>query len=540
MRQGMWWGRRKVAPGPLTFAGSSAIVGMGGLPGRCGQQEVQQASTARRGPARVRRLRAPRNAVQAARSELQAKDLELQTTQEQVAALQAQVANLQPLFGRKSEATPPGGDSAPGSGTPAPAPPDEEPPDEEPPDEEPPAGKPPRRKRGRQPGSPTPPRVKHPHLPTVVERLDVPEADRCCQHCGTPYQPCGYKVSWLFEIDWEAVRRKLLRLRYRPACACSAARPVIASPAPRLGTSQLGASVWAWCLVQVYALFRPQAAVARDLGSGAARAAVDAVGGTAAALAPVRAAGGSDRGVPAAAAGGAGGRDLLAGAAPGRERRGQQGPAGRRAAEAEELAVALPGRRHGAHAGAGKPGPGRGPETARDAGRQRVAGSAGVRLLRDVQGLGQAVSGLGPARALLGPHPPPRGAGRHRSRAAEGLVAGVGRAHRRAVPSEPAAAPAVGPAAAAGAAERGVPGAPAPAGSAAEGAVPAGRGGGPGVRRRVGAARRFGRARRRAGPSGCARAGLAVAAAPSRVAEPLRGGPAHPPGTRRSAPCGAR
>ena len=192
--------------------------------------------------------------------------------------------------------------------------------------------------------------------------------------------------------------------------------------------------------------------------------------------------------------------------------------------------MALPGRRHGAHAGAGKPGPGRGPETARDAGRQRVAGSAGVRLLRDVQGLGQAVSGLGPARALLGPHPPPRGAGRHRSRAAEGLVAGVGRAHRRAVPSEPAAAPAVGPAAAAGAAERGVPGAPAPAGSAAEGAVPAGRGGGPGVRRRVGAARRFGRARRRAGPSGCARAGLAVAAAPSRVAEPLRGGPAHPPG----------
>ena len=212
-------------------------------------------------------MQAARSELQAKDLELQIKDLELQTTQEQVAALQAQVANLQrSLFGRKSEATPPGGDSAPGSGTPAPAPPDEKPPDEKPPDEEPPAGKPPRRKRGRQPGSPTPPRVKHPHLPTVVERLDVPEADRCCQHCGTPYQPCGYKVSWLFEIDWEAVRRKLLRLRYRPACACSAARPVIASPAPRLGTSQLGASVWAWCLVQVYALFRPQAAVARDLG----------------------------------------------------------------------------------------------------------------------------------------------------------------------------------------------------------------------------------------------------------------------------------
>ena len=165
----------------------------------------------------------------------------------------------------------------------------------------------------------------------MVERLDVPEADRCCQHCGTPYQPCGYKVSWLFEIDWEAVRRKLLRLRYRPACACSAARPVIASPAPRLGTSQLGASVWAWCLVQVYALFRPQAAVARDLGHLGLRVPLSTLSAGLRRLShlfePLEEA---IAAVPAAAAGGAGGRDLLAGAAPGRERRGQQGPAGRR------------------------------------------------------------------------------------------------------------------------------------------------------------------------------------------------------------------
>ena len=192
------------------------------------------------------------HAVQAARSELQA-DLELQTTQEQVAS-GGEPATIVVRAQERGHAAGRGQRARQRDARPRTA------------GREPPAGKPPRRKRGRQPGSPTPPRVKHPHLPTVVERLDVPEADRCCQHCGTPYQPCGYKVSWLFEIDWEAVRRKLLRLRYRPACACSAARPVIASPAPRLGTSQLGASVWAWCLVQVYALFRPQAAVARDLG----------------------------------------------------------------------------------------------------------------------------------------------------------------------------------------------------------------------------------------------------------------------------------
>ena len=90
----------------------------------------------------------------------------------------------------------------------------------------------------------------------AVERLDVPESERRCPCCGTAYEPCGYKISWLYEIDWKALARKLLRQRYRPACGCAAAR---------LGPTQLGISVWAWCLVQVYALFRPQAAVARDL-----------------------------------------------------------------------------------------------------------------------------------------------------------------------------------------------------------------------------------------------------------------------------------
>ena len=102
-------------------------------------------------------------------------------------------------------------------------------------------------------------------LPETIERRDVPAADRCCPSCGTAYVPNGYKASWLYEIDWNVIMRKILRLRYKPACGCAAARPVIAKPAPRLGSSQLGPSVWAWCLVQVYWLFRPQAAVARDL-----------------------------------------------------------------------------------------------------------------------------------------------------------------------------------------------------------------------------------------------------------------------------------
>lgn len=206
--------------------------------------------------------------------ELRRSQRALQKSQEREAGLQAQLATLRGLlFGRKSE-TPPPRDEPPAAAPPGQEPAGADPAADNPPD--PPAegaeapaarGAPerPRRKRGRQPGSPTPPRVSREELAETIERRDVPAADRRCPCCGTAYVPNGYKTSWLYEIDWNVILRKILRLRYKPACDCAAARPVIATPAPRLGSSQLGPSVWAWCLVQVYWLFRPQAAVARDL-----------------------------------------------------------------------------------------------------------------------------------------------------------------------------------------------------------------------------------------------------------------------------------
>ena len=93
--------------------------------------------------------------------------------------------------------------------------------------------------------SPIAAREKHPGLAVTEERLDMPEDQRRCPGCDIPYVPAGYKISRLFEIDWQALARLLLRLRYRPACDCPEAQPVIADPAPRLGSSQLGISVWA-------------------------------------------------------------------------------------------------------------------------------------------------------------------------------------------------------------------------------------------------------------------------------------------------------
>ena len=89
-----------------------------------------------------------------------------------------------------------------------------------------------------------------------------------CPSCGKAYVRSGTEDSWLYEMDWQAVARRIRRQQYRPTCSCAEARSVLAPPAPRLGErTQLGTSVWGWCLVQVFCLFRAQAAAARDLAA---------------------------------------------------------------------------------------------------------------------------------------------------------------------------------------------------------------------------------------------------------------------------------
>ena len=200
-------------------------------------------------------------------SQWQATESELQAGQAREAQLQAQVVVLQQaLFGRKSESAPAAADEPAGADTePAESGDEERSGPDAPARDESVAGQ--RRARGRQAGSPTPPRVPRSAVREVLEWLDVPAWQRSCAECGTAYVPSGHKISWLYELAWQVYARKLLRQRYVPACDCASARPVCAPPVPRLGSSQLGSSVWAWSLVQVYGLFRPQAAVARDLAA---------------------------------------------------------------------------------------------------------------------------------------------------------------------------------------------------------------------------------------------------------------------------------
>ena len=201
-----------------------------------------------------------RQELAAARAESEALRGELQAAQEKIAWLEARLEEmLRAVFGRKSEAA----GRAPDEGA------GDEPGD----DFQPPAGGQPDRKkrgrkRGRKRGTPNPGRVGHADLPVRDELLDLPEDERCCPSCGKAYVRSGTEASWLYEMDWQAVARRIRRQQYRPACSCAAARSVLAPPAPRLGErTQLGTSVWGWFLVQVFCLFRAQAAAARDLAA---------------------------------------------------------------------------------------------------------------------------------------------------------------------------------------------------------------------------------------------------------------------------------
>ena len=125
-----------------------------------------------------------------------------------------------------------------------------------------------KRRRGRQPGAPTPPRVDRSHLPVETESADPPEEECACPQCGKACQSRGSEPSETIGIRIPAYRRELLRKRCRPDCDCEEAREAIAEPPPRPADgSPPGVSVQAWFPVQACERFRPQAAAVRELGS---------------------------------------------------------------------------------------------------------------------------------------------------------------------------------------------------------------------------------------------------------------------------------
>ena len=135
------------------------------------------------------------------------------------------------LFGRHSERGPvPGGSPSEGVDTAAAEASGASPPEE--PSAQ--ACRPKQKKRGRRPGHPGSGRRTVEDLPCTTEVCTLPEEQRCCPHCGTPYKPMvgAYAVSLV--LDWAVAvfYRRFLQQKYKPACSCPGIKRVLVAPAP--------------------------------------------------------------------------------------------------------------------------------------------------------------------------------------------------------------------------------------------------------------------------------------------------------------------
>ena len=110
-------------------------------------------------------------------------------------------------------------------------------------------------KRGQVHGKKSPPKREYSHLPIVVETQDIPESERTCPCCNTPYIDMNStEDSEVIEVEVKAHIRRIKRKKYKKGCRCFS-QPVIltADQIPKvLPKSQLGHTVWVDLLMQKY------------------------------------------------------------------------------------------------------------------------------------------------------------------------------------------------------------------------------------------------------------------------------------------------
>ena len=127
-----------------------------------------------------------------------------------------------------------------------------------------------KRHRGQQPNNPAPKRRRHDHLPVIEEVRDLPEDQKQCPRCGSPYEHFpGTEDSETIEIEVRAHRRIIHRKRYRRTCQCPDNSGIItASRAPKLiPKGRYGISVWTQVLLDKFLFFRPSHRLIADLAT---------------------------------------------------------------------------------------------------------------------------------------------------------------------------------------------------------------------------------------------------------------------------------
>ena len=111
----------------------------------------------------------------------------------------------------------------------------------------------PKKKRGQQPGRPSPKRRDYSHLPAREEQIGLPEDAQVCDCCGKPFVDLGYSDDReQIEIETNVYRRVVRRKRYRQTCDCSGRPRTVTAPLPPklLPKSIYGTSLWILALLE--------------------------------------------------------------------------------------------------------------------------------------------------------------------------------------------------------------------------------------------------------------------------------------------------
>ena len=128
-----------------------------------------------------------------------------------------------------------------------------------------------KRPRGHVTGNPGHGRTERPHLPIVMDEIDLPEGKQCCACCGLPHlrKEALDEYSDLIEVQVKAHVRRYRRLSYvpHPGCRCAGRPGVITAPLPPklIARSPYDTSFWVEVLLGKFRYAQPTHRCLQDL-----------------------------------------------------------------------------------------------------------------------------------------------------------------------------------------------------------------------------------------------------------------------------------
>lgn len=114
-------------------------------------------------------------------------------------------------------------------------------------------------KRGKKKGSKGHGRHFHDELDTEEVIIDLPEADKHCDTCGTRYVDFGTEDSQEIDLIFRLVLRIYKRRRYRKDCDCEGKPGIITAPCPPklIPKGLFSIRFWVWLLLEKFLFQRP-------------------------------------------------------------------------------------------------------------------------------------------------------------------------------------------------------------------------------------------------------------------------------------------